>query len=599
MMKNAVSLPGKAEETFSDAVVMPEPLSDDKKEMAGAWSIFGDMGADNNERLTVWARIWRFFAGKRKNRQEHGVPPKPEWYKAIRVAVIVTAAIIICISPFAVAARGGSLEVASASETDTSQGEAALLTSSTLSTAPVWTKLDTALFALMDSQNVSVPQIYYEEGMTEDVAIPLIQQRLMDLGYMEEDEPTATYGAVMKASVQKFERKSGFEMDGILTQFEYDLLMSDSAQNYSVSLGAEGTDVGELQTRLLELGYLENVTGEFGIYTEQAVEAFQKKNGLTIDGTIGRDTYELLYSDQALANALSFGDQSEEIKTYQARLKELGYFSGEINGYFGSDMVTAIKAFQNKNGLIADGAIGSVTSAALISENAQPCAYALGDSGDGVMAIQQRLVSLNYMSGATGYFGEHTETAVKRFQQQNGLSVDGRVGSKTSSVLFSDSAKKYVAPSTSTGTTPSTGTSPSTGTTPPSGTPATDSPNSSKVEEFIAVAMSKLGCEYVLGAKGPNTFDCSGFVYWCLKQVGVNQSYMTSAGWKSTTKYPIITSMSELQRGDIICFNGHVGICLGNGQMIDASSSMDQIRITSLSSSSYWSRNFIKGCRVF
>ena len=64
MMKNAVSLPGKAKGTFSAAVVMPEPISDDKKEMAGAWSVLEDTGADYNERLTVWARVWRFFTAQ-------------------------------------------------------------------------------------------------------------------------------------------------------------------------------------------------------------------------------------------------------------------------------------------------------------------------------------------------------------------------------------------------------------------------------------------------------------------------------------------------------------------------------------------------------
>ena len=155
----------------------------------------------------------------------------------------------------------------------------------------------------------------------------------------------------------------------------------------------------------------------------------------------------MLYSEEAKGKALSYGDQAEILKTYQQKLKELGYYNGAMDGFFGSGLQDAVKAFQNKNSLIADGAIGSMTAEVLMSAAAQPSAYSLGDSGDTVRKIQERLVELKYMSGVTGYFGEHTETAVKRFQNQNGLKADGKVGAKTMEVLFSDSAKKYTAPS--------------------------------------------------------------------------------------------------------------------------------------------------------
>lgn len=88
------------------------------------------------------------------------------------------------------------------------------------------------------------------------------------------------------------------------------------------------------------------------------------------------------------------------------------------------------------------------------------------------------------------------------------------------------------------------------------------------MDKLISVAKSKLGCTYVFGAKGPSTFDCSGFVYYCLNQAGISQGYMTSSAWQSCTKYPKVSSMSDLKRGDIISFEGHVGIYLGGGEMI-------------------------------
>ncbi|MEL7602468.1 MAG: C40 family peptidase [Bacillota bacterium] len=121
------------------------------------------------------------------------------------------------------------------------------------------------------------------------------------------------------------------------------------------------------------------------------------------------------------------------------------------------------------------------------------------------------------------------------------------------------------------------------------------------METFLSIAKSKLGSKYVRGGKGPNTFDCSGFVYWCLNQAGVSQSYMTSSSWQKTTKYQRISKMSDLQAGDVISYKGHVGIYLGGGKMIDASSSDGKVRITAsdIRSSSYWTSHFVCGYRIF
>lgn len=541
----------------------------------------------------------------------------PLWVRMTRGAAILLAIVVVAVGVVAVLLKDESS--AYAAQANTSQP--------VQMGSPVngdgWTPVDVRQAAAdyADQLHQAEEQTCYTIGMEDAEKIPAIHSRLMELGYMEADEPSAIYSETTAQAVKLFERKNGFEMDGVLTQYEYDLLMSDEAAKYSVSLGDEGTDVSELQRRLVELGYLQDVTGEFGIYTQKAVKAFQKANNLSADGTIGQETREMLYSDEAKAKALSYGDTAEILKTYQERLKKLNYYNGAINGIFNSELRDAVKAFQNKNGLIADGAIGATTAELLMSDEAQPSSYSLGDSGDMVKKIQQRLVELKYMTGATGYFGENTETAVKRFQTINGLKADGKIGEKTLEVLFSDGAKKYTKPSTggntggntggsSTGgntggntgggsTGGNTGGGNTGGNTKPSGNEATDSADSSKVAKFIEVAKSKLGCKYVLGAKGPDTFDCSGFVYWCLKQVGVNQAYMTSAGWKATTKYPIVTKMSDLEKGDVISYEGHVGIYIGGNQMIDASSSEGKIRITNIYSVAYWKNHFIKGCRIF
>ena len=224
----------------------------------------------------------------------------------------------------------------------------------------------------------------------------------------------------------------------------------------------------------------------------------------------------------------------------------------------------------------------------------------IGSNGSDVTYVQQRLKELGYLSAkATGYYGEATEMAVRTFQLQNKLSADGKVGRVTLNALKSSSAKEY----SSSDATPKPGTTSSGNS---SATPKPDSGSSSSgsssnaatVENFLSIAKSKLGCRYVRGGKGPNTFDCSGFVYWCLNQAGVKQGYMTSKTWRSVTKYQRIGSMSEIRAGDVVVFYGHVGIALSNSQMIDASSTQGKIRTCSLGGS-YWKKNFICAYRIF
>jgi cell wall-associated NlpC family hydrolase len=120
-------------------------------------------------------------------------------------------------------------------------------------------------------------------------------------------------------------------------------------------------------------------------------------------------------------------------------------------------------------------------------------------------------------------------------------------------------------------------------------------PASEKIKAFINAAAAQLGKPYVLGGKGPDVFDCSGLVYYALNSSGYQIDYMTSAEWAASS-YTVIGAAS-LQRGDILCFKGHVGIYLGNGSMIEANGTV-RIREDILNSD-YFANNFICAHRLF
>ena len=111
-------------------------------------------------------------------------------------------------------------------------------------------------------------------------------------------------------------------------------------------------------------------------------------------------------------------------------------------------------------------------------------------------------------------------------------------------------------------------------------------------QKLVELAKSKLGCKYVWGATGPNTFDCSGLTSWCHKQIGISiprTSLEQSRSGKSVSK-------SDLQAGDLVFFKttsapvGHVGMYVGNGQFIHAPNKSKPVKYDSLSSSYYSSR---------
>lgn len=98
---------------------------------------------------------------------------------------------------------------------------------------------------------------------------------------------------------------------------------------------------------------------------------------------------------------------------------------------------------------------------------------------------------------------------------------------------------------------------------------------SQKIEKVIAYAMAQRGDRYSWGASGPNRWDCSGLVSVAFKKgAGIRLPHFTGGIQAKGVR----VAKKNLKRGDIIFpQRGHVGIYLGNGKMIHASSSKGKI----------------------
>ena len=305
-----------------------------------------------------------------------------------------------------------------------------------------------------------------EKGSTGS-AVKDLQTKLKKLGYYDA-YVDGDYGDTTVAAVKAFQKKYNLTADGIagketLKKLDSVYKNADSDKDDdSLRMGDSGSAVKDLQTKLKKLGYYSGtVDSTFGSGTYAAVRAFQKKYNLTADGVAGSETLKKLDSAYKNANSdkdddsLRMGDSGSDVKNLQTKLKKLGYYDGTVDSTFGSGTYAAVKAFQKKYNLTADGVAGSETLKKLDSayKNADSDkdddSLRKGATGSAVKNLQTKLKKLGfYNASIDGDYGDTTVAAVKAFQKKYNLTADGVAGSETLKKL--DTAYKNADSNTST-----------------------------------------------------------------------------------------------------------------------------------------------------
>ena len=148
-------------------------------------------------------------------------------------------------------------------------------------------------------------------------------------------------------------------------------------------------------------------------------------------------------------NLLSKGDEGADVKVLQERLKIAGFYYGNSTGIFGPITQEAVKRFQKAYQLTVDGVVGKSTLAklpAVTDENQTTTSrksdnrdiLSLGDRGEAVRILQEHLIAAGFLKNQpNGYYGSNTVDAVKRFQKQQKLEINGLAGQTTRSKLYS------------------------------------------------------------------------------------------------------------------------------------------------------------------
>ena len=198
-----------------------------------------------------------------------------------------------------------------------------------------------------------------------------------------------------------------------------------------------------------------------------------------------------------------------------------------------------------------------------------------GMNSSTVSKLQKDLKTLGFMSiSPTGYFGDITKAAVIKFQKKYSMTPDGIAGTQTLGKIDKLSGRSAT---------------------------VSRSDSESTSQKIIDYAIRFLGVNYVWGGTTPKGFDCSGFVKYVYSKFGITLNRVAADQSKQGTT----VKKANLHLGDLVFFdtNGgsnhinHVGLYIGSGKFIQASSGNSGVVISNLTGG-FYSQTFMKAKRI-
>lgn len=243
---------------------------------------------------------------------------------------------------------------------------------------------------------------------------------------------------------------------------------------------------------------------------------------------------------------LKLGMRGDDVTALQNKLNSLGYLVEKVDGTFGNVTLEAVLAFQADNGMDADGVVGSETLRRLNEAKSVPASYTV-QQGDSFYSIaRQYNVPVSDLMRANSV-GEQTTLQI-------GQVLTLPVGTPVSR------GSAYAV--------------------------------RSKGTQIVAMAQKFLHVPYVWAGISPGGFDCSGFTYYLFTKHGISLPRMADEQFEVGQR----VAKRDLLPGDLVFFEtydvgpSHVGIYVGEGQFIHASSGAGEVTITPLSKPYYVER---------
>ncbi|NEU30381.1 endopeptidase SpoIID/LytB [bacterium LRH843] len=452
-----------------------------------------------------------------------------------------------------------------------------------------------------------------KEGMSHS-DVKELQEVLKEKGHFTYHTATGYYGSITTEAVSAFQRARGLAQTGQASKETLDQLLNQSSgvtARATVTVmkpGVTSEQVVNLQHQLKQAGYFaQDVTGFYGRVTTEAVRSFQRDHKLAVDGIAGPQTLNTLQNLTAVTiemaetkpvagkpveqkpqtnQLIRLGSSGQAVKELQEQLRNLGMFQGAADGQFNDATHHAVKQFQQEQRLSVDGIVGPKTWSSLavakptgstaspVQPPAQQPAVQTGSSllrigtqNEAVAAMQSQLKRIGLLNQESdGHFGTMTEQAIRAFQRQQGLTVDGIAGPATLERL-----NKLA------------------------------SGQSQPASEFNAIhvvadASELLGVPYVWGGISIDGFDCSGFLHYVYAKNGIQLPRTVAGIWDAGT------DVGEPRVGDLVFFEtytsgpSHAGIYIGNNQFVHSGSSTG-VTVASMDTA-YWKDRYLGTKRV-
>lgn len=208
--------------------------------------------------------------------------------------------------------------------------------------------------------------------------------------------------------------------------------------------GSTGDKVRELQARLAQLQWFPGrIAPTYGPGTTAAVRGFQGKRRLPTTGEVDQKTWDALIrmtetpTRDAMYNIvkagpaiLKQGQQGNRVKDLQARLKQIGWFSEQITGHYGSVTVASVRGFQQKRGIPVTGAVDQTTLDRLYAMTRRPSANELANKPHGNVTGSTAGLDSRCLTGRVMCVSKRTNTLKWVVDGQPKLTLDVRFGSQ-------------------------------------------------------------------------------------------------------------------------------------------------------------------------
>ncbi|WP_405097424.1 peptidoglycan-binding protein [Oceanobacillus sp. FSL H7-0719] len=272
----------------------------------------------------------------------------------------------------------------------------------------------------MTTFSAKVATMPYKENDRHEDLIE-IKKKLNAIGFGGISE-TDFFGSWTKTRVEQFQEYYGLPVTGEINKATSNKI--DSVFNSPFQLGERHESTIELKEKLNSLGYGHiSVTDLYGSWTVNRVQKFQKENGLRVNGIADEPTWEKL-NELASQTEFKVGDRHPNIISIKQKLNAVGFDGISETDYYGAWTKTRVTQFQAYYGLTQTGTTNKATLDNLNELYTSP--FQLGKRHKSTIELKEKLNSLGYGHiSVTDLYGSWTVNRVKKFQEENGLRVNG------------------------------------------------------------------------------------------------------------------------------------------------------------------------------